>query len=549
MKGKFILFYLILFTKLLLAQLNFSVESNNQYYVDDSKIKLTDKEAENRFRSNTYFNVTYKLNKFTFGAQLESYEPKALLNYSPEFKGVNLGTYYVNYNNEKGLDVTLGHFYEQFGSGLAFRTWEDRQLGIANSLVGGKVKYSSSDNLYTIKAIAGKQRIGFDFSDSFISGADLEFQLAKAFNSEKFTSNLGFSFVNRNQAKDNLLPNGATNVNVYGTRLNNEFKNFYLNLEYLYKSPDVIKMATNIDPANTFSGNAMNAVFGYSKKGLGFNANFRRLENFNFYSQRELTGNQYNQALLNYVPALTKQFDYSLANIYVYQAQPQLTFFPQKKSGEIGSQLDFYYQFKKGSKLGGKTGLNVALNLSNWYGLKSVFRVYEDYNTVKTKLFSLGERYYSDFNIDIRKKLNDNWNSAFVYLYQDYNKDRIEETSGRVYANTVAFDNTYKFNKKSLKVELQHQWANSSYKNWAAGLVEFNFHKNWSVFANDLYNYGNDVPEDRIHYYTSGVVFRKNSTRVQASYGRQRGGLLCVGGVCRMVPENTGFTLNINTTF
>ena len=90
MKGKFLLFYLILFTKVLQAQLNFSLESNNQYYVDDSKIKLTDIEAENRFRSNSYLNVTYKHNKFTFGAQLESYEPKALLNYSPEFKGVNL---------------------------------------------------------------------------------------------------------------------------------------------------------------------------------------------------------------------------------------------------------------------------------------------------------------------------------------------------------------------------------------------------------------------------------------------------------------------------
>ena len=531
------------------AQFAASLESNNQYYVDDNKIKLAENEAEDRLRSNTYLTLSYKIKKFTVGAQIESFEPKALLNYSPEFDGVNLGTYYVNYNNEKGLDVTLGHFYEQFGSGLALRTWEDRQLGIANSLVGAKVKYTSPDNLYTLKALYGKQRIGFNLSDSRIAGVDTEFNLANALNTEKFTSTVGFSFVNKHESDENNFVNPPNDVNIIGARLNTEYKNVYLNLEYLSKTEDVIKMASAVDPVNFYKGNAINILFGYSQKGLGFSGNVRRLENFNFYSERSQVGNQYNQAILNYVPALTKQFDYSLANIYVYQSQPQLTFFPQKKAGEVGSQFDIYYSFPKGSKLGGKYGTNVSMNISNWYGLKGTYRVYEDYNTVKTDFLSIGERYYSDINMDIRKKMSDKWNTALIYIYQDYNQDRIQETSGRVFANTVAFDNIFKINKNSLKVELQHQWADSSLKNWAAALTEFNFMKNWSVFVNDMYNYGNDKAENQTHYYSGGLVFRKNSTRVQASYGRQRGGLLCVGGVCRLVPENTGFTLNLNTTF
>lgn len=548
-KKKIIPAILILIASKSYSQFTASLESNNQYYVDDKKIKLADDEAEKRFRSNSYLTLNYKYKKFTVGAQVESYEPKALLNYFPKFEGVNLATYYVNYNDDKGLDVTLGHFYEQFGSGLAFRTWEDRQLGIANSLLGGKIKYTTADNLVTVKALYGKQRIGFDLSNSSIAGVDTEFQLSNALGSEKFTSNLGMSFVNKHESKDPAFVNAPEDVSVYGVRLNNEYKDFYLNLEYLYKSKDVIKMATAVDPVNVYSGNAANILFGYTRNGFGFNANIRRLENFNFYSERDMTGNQYNQAFINYVPALTKQFDYSLANIYVYQSQPQLTFFPQKKSGEVGSQIDFYYQFKKNTLLGGKYGLNVALNFANWYGLKGKYRVYEDYNTVSTDFFALGERYYSDFNFDLRKKISEKWNSALVYIYQDYNTDRIQETSGRVFAHTVAFDNILRINKNSLKVELQHQWADSSYKNWAAGLIEFNFKKKWSVFVNDLYNYGNDLEEDRMHYYSGGLVFRKNSTRVQASYGRQRGGLLCVGGVCRYVPENTGFSLNINTNF
>lgn len=551
MKMKLLPIFLVLGQGLVYAQLNGSLESTNQYYVDDNKIKLAENEAADRFRSNSYLTLTYKYKQFTVGAQVESYAPKALLNYSPDFKDVNLGTYFVNYNNDKGLDVTLGHFYEQFGSGLALRTWEDRQLGIANSLVGARVKLSLADNLVNIKALYGKQRIGmgFDFSKTNIAGLDTEFQLAKALGSEAFDSNLGFSFVNKHEEKEAAYINAPADVNIYGVRWNNEYKDFYLNAEYLYKTKDAVKMATAVDPVNTFSGNAMNLALGFSKKGLGFSGTLRRLENFNIYSDREQIGNQYNQALLNYTPALTKQFDYSLANVYVYQAQPQLTFFPQRKSGEIGSQFDLYYQFKKGTALGGKYGTDIAFNVANWYGLKGKYRVFEDYNTVETQTFALGERYYSDFNVDIRKRLSSSWNTALVYIYQDYNTDRIQETEGQVYATTAVWDNIFKINKNSLKVEVQHQWADSSYKNWAAGLVEFNFLKNWSVFTSDMYNYGNDDAEKQMHYYTFGGVFRKNSTRVQASYGRQRGGLLCVGGVCRMVPENTGFTLGINTTF
>ncbi len=551
MKKNLLPVFFVLGQSFLYAQFSASLESNNQYYIDDNKIKLAENEANQRFRSNSYLTLTYKYKQFTVGAQVESYEPKAILNYSPGFKDVNLGTYFINYNNDKGLDVTLGHFYEQFGSGLALRTWEDRQLGIANSLVGGRVKLALADNLVNIKALYGKQRIGmgFDFSNTNIAAVDTEFQIGKALGNENFDSNIGFSFVNKHESLDPNYVNAPADVNVYGVRWNNEYKDFYLNAEYLYKTKDVIKMATLVDPVNVFSGNAMNLTFGFAKKGLGFSGTLRRLENFNIYSDREQTGNQYNQALLNYTPALTKQFDYSLANIYVYQAQPQLTFFPQRKSGETGSQFDLYYQFKKGTGLGGKYGTDIALNFANWYGLKGKYRIYEDYNTVETKTFALGERYYSDFNVDIRKRLSDSWNTALVYIYQDYNTDRIQETEGHVYATTAVWDNIFKINKNSLKVELQHQWADSSYKNWLAGLTEFNFKKNWSVFVSDMYNYGNDDDNKQLHYYTFGTVFRKNSTRIQASYGRQRGGLLCVGGVCRMVPENTGITLNINTTF
>ncbi|MDR6461228.1 hypothetical protein J2786_004382 [Chryseobacterium vietnamense] len=534
----------------LFSQLSVNLESNSQYYIDDGKVKLSDAEKDRRFRSNNYLNVNYKLKNFTAGAQLEAYEPKALLNYSPVLNKTNLGTYFINYNNEKaGIDVTLGHFYEQFGSGLALRVWEDKQLGIANSLLGGKIKYTDPSQTVILKALIGKQRLGFHLSDGLITGLDTELKLDNMIKAKDLHTSIGFSYVNKyeDNGENTKFPK---NVSIYSSRMKMEHSNFTMELEYLYKTRDNIKQVNSLDPNNTFSGNAFLLNLSYATDRFGIIAGLRRLENFNFYSQRDQIGNIYHNSVLNYIPSLTKQYDYSLANIYVYQAQPRLSFLPQKKSGEIGSQFDIFYKIKKGTLLGGKYGTDLSLNISNWYGLKGTYRSYiNDIRDYTTDFLALGEKYYADQSLDIRTRLKDKWKIGLVLINQYYNTQRVEETSGEVKAQTIVLDNIYRFSKSSMKLELQHQWANGYHGNWAAGLFEYNFNKNWSVFANDLYNYGNSDKEKQMHYYTGGLVFRKNSTRIQASYGRQRGGLLCVGGVCRFVPESAGLSLGISTSY
>ena len=127
-----------------------SFNSNAQYYLDD------DKTGD--------FNEDARFNNFTFGIQVEGYAPQAILNYSPTFdKKIGLGNYYANYRTEI-LDITVGHFYEQFGNGLILRSWEDKELGINNALIGGSIKYSPL-NALQLTALYGKQRKGFDVSD------------------------------------------------------------------------------------------------------------------------------------------------------------------------------------------------------------------------------------------------------------------------------------------------------------------------------------------------------------------------------------------------
>src|SRR5690625_5911382 len=108
---------------------------------------------------------------------------------------------------------------------------------------------------------------------------------------------------------------------------------------------------------------------GWYKRGMGVLASFRRLENFSFYSDRYAEGNTYNQQMINFIPALTKQQDDLLTNIYVYSSQPRLFMSSEaeKRAGEVGTQVDFFYTFDRKTKLL-KYDTRIGANFSYWAG-------------------------------------------------------------------------------------------------------------------------------------------------------------------------------------
>ncbi len=530
------------------AQLSGGFESNSAYYTEDDKIRLDNIEAEERLRSHNYLRVDYKVKRFTAGVQLESYEPKAQLNYSPALNKSGVGTYYVNYRNTKRrIEVTLGHFYEQFGSGLVFRGWEDRQLGIANSIAGGLVKYSPLQTIH-FTTLYGKQRNGFKFTAGNIGGLNTDIDLSELLKIKKVKFGIGGSIVNRNEEINEFT---GLKKNTYLTSVRADFakKGFTADIEYAFKSKDALVEFDRIRPELQFDGDAYLLNLGYTKNRLGITANLRRIENFAFYSERKAAGNIYNAGVLNYIPSLTKQYDYSLTNIYVYAAQPNLRFEPDRnKAGEIGGQAELFYQYKKGSPLGGKYGTDISVNYAQWYGLQgryaSVQRKY------RADLIGFGQNYYRSGSLEIKKKWNKKLSSVFTYLNQYYNSRYVEETSGEVNANTLVSDNTLRFGKtRSIRWQLQHQWSTGGFKNWAGVQLEYFFKSKWSVFGLDIYNYGNQDILNRLHFYNVGAAYNKGVLRINVNYGRQRGGLICVGGVCRFVPQSAGLNSGINYSF
>jgi len=80
-------------------------------------------------------------------------------------------------------------------------------------------------------------------------------------------------------------------------------------------------------------------------------------------------------------------------------------------------------------------------------------------------------------------------------------------------------------------------------------LVEYSISPHWFMAVFDEYNYNNHNEDLRVHYPNVSLGYTKGANRITIGYGKQREGLLCVGGVCRNVPASNGVSLSVTSSF
>ena len=108
--------------------------------------KETGAEKTEDFLTNTYADLQLQSEYVDAGARLE-YMEHPMPGFEKDFKGWGVPNFWVKGklgNNE----LTLGTFYEQFGSGFILRTYEERTLGIDNSLLGGRLLLKPTDGVF-----------------------------------------------------------------------------------------------------------------------------------------------------------------------------------------------------------------------------------------------------------------------------------------------------------------------------------------------------------------------------------------------------------------
>lgn len=510
------------------GQLSGSLESNSIYYMKDKKVG-EDKRPNDHFGTNNYLKVDYNLGKFSAGILAEGYFP-VLQGYDPLLKGAGITSKYIQWQ-DKNFSVLVGNIYEQFGSGLIFRSYEDRALGFNNSLEGVHATYNFGGYV-KVKGMYGRPRYYMGYAGSWVRGADMNISLSDIFGWDRGAVSIDGSYVNRYEAlrepgegEVSLIDKMSPNLNMFSGRFNFDYEGFSARFEYVDKSKDITSPVIE-ESTVAKKGNAIFAELGYNRSGFSILGTFRKLTYMNTLAT--LYGGETLGNVINYIPALTRQYTYMLANLDPYIPNTD---------GEIGGQVDAYYMLR--SKETRSKYWNFHVNFSNFYATKEVSP--EGYMT------------WMDINFDIDRQWNKKLKTTFLFSRQErnYNKGYSEGTH---IANIFVGDVTYKFNKKhSIRVEAQYLMdGNKDNENryegdWVAGLVEFNISPAWSFYFSDMYNLGGE--EEKINYYNAGMSYTKSRTRVQFSYGRNREGYICSGGVCRQTPAYTGFNLLLTTSF
>lgn len=534
-----------------------SVQSDWLVPQDDDKIGT--EHSRDAVLTNTYVDLMMQSRYVDAGARLE-YLEHPLQGFENDFKGWGVPNVYVK-GKIDGADLTMGSFYEQFGSGFVLRTYEERSLGIDNSLFGGRLHVDKVKGL-NLKALAGIQRRYWDWdTDTWVYGADAELNLdqySRRMQERGIVWMLGASWVGRHEPEEDILLSGTNyrlcvpeNVNTFDARTQIQKGDFTLLAEYAWKDQD-----PTFDNSYTYHrGSAALLSASYSKRGVSALVQTKRSENMGFRSQRSMNGIS---AFVNNMPTFTYEHTYALAALYPYATQYGTAAVP----GEWAFQVEGAYSnfpWNK-TKQGRKYASKLKANFSHVRGL-GFEPVPERYATLSgtdgytTSFFDMsGGRFYQDVNLQLEQKLGKQWKLNLMYSRQYYNQDIVEGHGGELKSNIYVVEAKWQINRRyTLRGELQYLDNANGHASgdWVYALAELSVLPYLMFTVSDQYGrpYVDGAYASKQHYYNAAVTFNYKSHRLMVGYGRTRAGFNCSGGVCRWVPASKGVNASYNYTF
>jgi len=153
------------------GEIHGNMQMDAQYYNPDSSIGAA--AVPEKMLMNGFCNLIYTNKNFSAGVRYESYL-NVMQGFDPRYKGNGIPYRYATYTVDE-LEVTAGNFYEQFGSGMILRSYEEKGLGIDNVFDGLRLKYTTH-GIY-LKGLVGKQRSYFAQGPGIVRGFDAEVHL------------------------------------------------------------------------------------------------------------------------------------------------------------------------------------------------------------------------------------------------------------------------------------------------------------------------------------------------------------------------------------
>ncbi|MFK7776263.1 MAG: DUF6029 family protein [Saprospiraceae bacterium] len=539
-----------------------SLETNANFFQEDSLIEAfnTPQYDHQLFGSEVWLDLKYSNFGFDIGARFDFFNNSNLLQPNESYTDQGVGRWYIHKKVNK-LDITAGYIYDQIGSGIIFRAFEERPLLIDNALVGLKLTYDLTPD-WKVKVLTGRQKNLLDLYDSVIKGASIDGYVR--FDSSGVSLAPGFGMMSKT-IDDETMGRVLTNLSSYRDpyRIPAKYNSYAFSVyntltagpftwyvEGAYKTNEVIwdptfvwsriEQSTGLEipllgKYDFRDGNIIYTSLGYAGNGLGISLEGKRTESFSF---RVNPFENTNRGAINFIPPTTRVNTYRLNARYSPATQ---------ELGEQAVQLDVRYSPSR--KLG------FLVNFSN-------------ITTLDNDLL------YREIYTEVTYKYKRKWQLISGIQWQNYNQNIYEGKTGVDILETVTpyAEFLYKLSrKKSLRFELQYMFAapgistnpetNEKYTNrdfgdWIFGQVEIGLAPHWIITIADMYNVSpykkNLQPGEKaedLHYPTLGVVYTHRSNRFEVRYVKQVEGIVCAGGICRLEPAFSGLKMSVRSTF
>lgn len=512
---------------------------NVNFYQKDSAIgaSLPKSELYERQLSGgeAWLSLRYNYKGFTATARVDAFHNSNL--YKPAYASTSFGLGAWSLSKEwENLTVTGGYIYDQVGSGILFRAYEDRGLLIDNPLLGVSVKYRFNDH-FSAKGFTGQQKnIGnFDKSalaryEPVIKGLNVEGDFSLG---DKAHISPGLGVLNR--TLDNAtMETVAASINSQAERFEPKynmyaftayntltFGDFSWYVEGAYKTKEAVTRPLEGVFYNS-AGNVLYSTLGFARKGIAVNLSGKRTQDFAMRVTpfvQDITAPFRGQ--LNWQPVVARIRPQRLMSRYSPASQDL---------SEIALGGDVL--------LSPSEDFNVTLNYTHINTLEDV------------------ELYREAFG-EIEYRGLDNWILQGGLQYLHYNQELYQIKPGvpMVKAITPFVEVTRRFNKKqSVRAEVEYMHTKQDYGSWVFALLEYTIAPKWSFAVSDMYivDFNHENPNGLTkasHYYNAFIAYTKGPHRITASYVKQPDGINCTGGVCRYEPAFSGLRFGITSSF
>lgn len=540
-------FYLLLTSLLLFSFFNSgaqsgyfsgSLQTNTNFFIRDEKIGAYNMPQYDNLKVGTdaWLNLNYNNEKFGLetGIRLDFFLNSILRVPTSPYTGVGVGNFYIK-KKVKDLSITAGYIYDQIGTGIIYRSFEERALGIDNALLGARLEYDVKSKV-RLKAFAGVQKLKFSFQNPIILG----FNADGNFTAGKLVIQPGLGVVNRSMDQQNMNLVVATiesydttsrfipKYNTYAFTAYNTLTagDFSWYVEAAYKTPEAIKKDQIRDAKDSLiysPGNCFYTTLNYSKKGFGITLQFKRTENFYMHTSPNPQQALFD-GLMNFLPPVSRQNSLRLPSRY---------FAPSLENRELAW----------GAEVTASPSKKLTLTFSGSYIRDFLLKKYNPANTT----------FFAEAFTSVLYKPSKKIELDFGFQYTRYNKFIYrKEGSPDINSYTPFAEFLYKFNRKtSLRIEAQYQHVKLDYGQWIYGLVEFNIAPHFSFAVSDMWNFqpNPEINPNANHYYSLFAGYTTGPHRFTLSYVKQVEGIVCTGGVCRLEPAFSGVKFAVTSTF